>query len=117
MALTPGILSGSTDGKPIDVTSTTSGAADTIHTGVASATNIDFLWLDATNDSAADVDLYLGWGGVSAAETIGPITIPASGGPQRVAERWPIRNSQLVKAWASSASDIKITGYKQAYTA
>ena len=116
MSVTPGKLSGSTDGKPIKITSTTSGAADTLHTGVAGTSSIDYVWLDVTNNSAAAVDLYIGWGGVTVDETLGPISIAADAGPVRVAERCPIQNGQVVKAWAGSPNTLLITGGSHRYT-
>ena len=59
---TKAILSGSTDGKQILVTATTS-SGTTIHTAVSGTTNIDEVWLYATNNDTASVNLTILWGG------------------------------------------------------
>ena len=48
------ILSGSTDGRGILVTATAT-AGTLIHTGSATATTLDEIWLYAVNSDAADV--------------------------------------------------------------
>ena len=116
MANTPKLLSGSTNGKPIKVTSTTTGAADTVHTGVAGTSSIDFVDVYATNNSASAVDVSLGWGGVTVDETLGPIEIAADAGPIKIADKFPIQNGQVVKAWAGSANVILLTGRVIEYT-
>ena len=116
MAYAFNLLSGSTNGKPIKVTSTTTGAADTIHTAVAGTSNIDLIDVYATNNSAAAVDVSLGWGGVTADETIGPISIPADSGPVKIADKFMLQNGLIVKAWAGSANVIFITGMVMGYT-
>ena len=58
------ILSGSTDGRGILVTATAT-AGTLIHTGSATATTLDEIWLYAVNSDAADVKLTLEWGGVT----------------------------------------------------
>ena len=117
MANTPKLLSGSTQGKPIKVTSTTTGSADTVHTAVAGTSDIDFIDIYATNDSASAVDINLGWGGVGVDETIGPIEIASDAGPIKIADKFPLQNGLIVKAWASSANVIFLTGRVTGYTA
>ena len=117
MAYLPKLLSGSTNGNPIKVTSTTTGAADTIHTAVAGTSNIDMIDVYATNNSAAAVDVSIGWGGVTVDETLGPISIPADAGPVKIADKFPLQNGMVVKAWAGSANVILITGMAMGYTA
>ena len=116
MAYLPKLLSGSTNGKPIKVTSTTTGAADTIHTAVAGTSNIDMIDVYATNNSAAAVDVSIGWGGVTVDETLGPISIPADAGPVKIADKFPLQNGMVVKAWAGSANVILLTGAVAGHT-
>jgi hypothetical protein len=58
------ILSGSTDGKAVKVAATAT-AGTTIHTGSATATTLDEIWLYAMNTSATNVKLTIEWGGTS----------------------------------------------------
>ena len=111
------LLSGSTQGKPIKVTSTTTGAANTVHTAVAGTTNFDLIDIYATNNSASAVDINLGWGGVTVDETLGPISIAADAGPVKIADKFPLQNGLVVAAWASIADDILLTGVVSAYVA
>ena len=116
MAWAPKLLSGCTDGKPIKVTSTTTGAANTVHTAVAGTSSIDLIDIWATNNSAAAVDVSIGWGGVTVDETLGPISIPADAGPVKIADKFPLQNGMVVKAWAGSANVILLTGAVAGHT-
>ena len=116
MAFTPKLLSGCTQGKPIKVTSTTTGGANTVHTAVAGTSNIDFIDVYATNNSASSVDISLGWGGVTVDETLGPVSIAANAGPVKIADKFPLQNGLVLSAWASVADDILLTGRVTGYT-
>ena len=116
MANTPVLLSGSTNGKPIKVVSTPTGAADTVHTAVAGTSSIDFIDVYVTNDSASAVDVSLGWGGVGVDETLGPIEIAADAGPVKIADTFPLQNGLIVKVWAGSANVLFVTGRVTRYT-
>jgi hypothetical protein len=70
------ILSGSTDGKAVKVAATAT-AGTTIHTGSATATTIDEIWLYAVNSSASGVKLTLEWG--EATEPDGNIELNVTG--------------------------------------
>jgi hypothetical protein len=63
------VLSGSTDGRLIKVAQTAT-AGTTIHTGSATATTIDELWLYAVNSDSTDRKLTIEWGGVDAPDDL-----------------------------------------------
>lgn len=105
-------LSGSTDGKGIKVTGTSSAADVTIHTAVAGAGDIDLVTLYAVNQ---DVDgeartLTIAWGAETDPDNLMSIPVPCKVGPVLVCERLPIMNSLVIGAWADEASDVIVYG-------
>jgi hypothetical protein len=59
------VLSGSTDGKAVKVAATAT-AGTLLHTGSATVTTIDEVWLYAVNSSASSVKLTVEWGEATA---------------------------------------------------
>lgn len=103
-------LAGSTDGRGILVVQTaTLGTA--IHTGPASATDPDEVWLWCVNSTTAAVKLTMEWGGVTVPNDLIEQTIPSESGLFLIAPGLPIRNSLAVTAWAATASVLVIFGY------
>jgi hypothetical protein len=78
------ILSGSTDGRMIKVAATAT-AGTTIHTGSATATTLDEVWLYAVNSDSTDRKLTIEWGGVSSPDDLIEFTVPAESGLYLVA--------------------------------
>jgi hypothetical protein len=101
-------LSGSTDGKGIDVAATSIGSGTTIHT--AHATSLDHVTLYATNTHSADVVLTVGWGG-TADPDIFTQTIPFGSGLILLIADLPLTNSLIVKAAGGTGSVIQLYGY------
>lgn len=106
-------LSGSTDGKGIKVTGTSSAADVTIHTATAGAGDIDLVTLWAVNQ---DVDgeprsLTIAWGAETDPDNLITVPIPCKQGLVPIAIRMPIMNSLIIGAWADEASDVIIYGY------
>ncbi len=102
------VLSGSTDGRPIKVT-TTSTAGDIIHT--AHATAIDEVYLYACNTQAAAILLTIEFGGVTSPDDLIEFSIPGHSGLYCVCPGLPITNSLLVRAFAATANLITIIGF------
>ena len=112
------ILSASTDGRGIAVAANSS-AGTTIHTGSATATTLDEVWLYAVNSDTSDIKLTLEWGGAGLADPI-EVTITAEAGLTLVAPGLLIKGNGtplVVRAWASVGSDIIIHGYVNQITA
>lgn len=77
MAITKILLSGGgTDGKllPCD------GNNQTIHTASSTATDIDEVWIWATNIHSADVEVTVGWGQWGSTATNNLFTVPTLAG-------------------------------------
>lgn len=109
-------LSGSSNGKQIVVTGTNSGGAVIVHTPHNTAK--DEIWLFADNDDTSDVVLTIEWGGTTDVTNTIKKRIPGRNqttepdGLINVICGIPITgNSNVVKAFAGSASKIKLTGY------
>ena len=104
-------LSGSTDGKGVKVTGTSSAADVTVHT--AHATALDFVTLYAVNQDADGETrtLTLAWGGETDPDNLISVPISAKVGPVMVCDRFPITNSLVVGAWADEADDVMVYGF------
>jgi hypothetical protein len=112
-------LSGSTDGKLIKVAATAT-AGTTIHTGSATATTFDEVWLYAVNSDSTDRKLTIEWGGTSAPDDLIEQTITAESGLILVVAGLVIKGNAtplVVRAFAASANVVMIGGYVNRITA
>ena len=96
--------SGTTHYRGIKVTGTTSGAAVTLHTSTASVTDgiADICDVTVYNSDTVDRTISFGVGGTTSPDDIRGGTVPA--GEERTFYDMPLRNSLILKAWASSAN-------------
>ena len=107
------ILSGSTDGRAIKVAATAT-PGTTIHTGSATATTIDEVWLYAQNTDTTARKLTIEWGGVSSPDDLIELTIPSESGLTLVAPGLLIKGNAtalIVRAFAATANVVTIHGY------
>jgi hypothetical protein len=108
------VLSGSTDGRAIKVAATAT-PGTTIHTGSATATTIDEIWLYATNTDTTARKLTIEWGGVSSPDDLIELTIPAESGLTLVAPGLLIKGNAstalVVKAFCATADVVTVHGY------
>ena len=74
------LLSGSTNGKNISVTGTSTGASVTVHTATSGTSNLDEIWLYAANTSAAAVVLTVEFGGTTDQDDLIELEIAADSG-------------------------------------
>ena len=105
-------LTGSTDGKPIKVVATAT-AGTTIHTAVAGTTagTFDEIWLWAYNGHTGDVQLTIEFGGATVPDQNIVLTIPTKVGLYPVVPRLILQNAMVVKAFASVANVITLSGF------
>jgi hypothetical protein len=110
-------LSGSTDGKPVLVVQTAT-AGDTVHTAVAGTTagTFDEIWLWAYNGHTADVVLTIEFGGATVPDQNIVVTIPYKSGLVPVVPGLILQNGMVVKAFASIANVVTLSGYVNAIT-
>ena len=105
------LLSGSTDGKGIKIT-TTSGTGTLIHTAQSGSVDpdMDLLTLYATNQDSQTRTVTLQWGGTTSPDNEISISIPSKSGLYLLCEDMPIRNSLVVRANCDAANVVMIYG-------
>ena len=112
-------LSGSTDGKMIQVGATGT-PGTTIHTGSTTATTYDEIWLYAVNSDTTARKLTIEWGGTSVPADLIESTIPAESGLYLIAPGLVLKGNAtalIIRAFAATASVINIAGYVNRITA
>ena len=104
------LLSGSTNGRPI-VVSATSSPGTTIHTASSVSGVIDEVWLYATNTTANTVALTVEFGGTDAGDKI-VVGLPPVGSPQLllVSPGLPLSGGVVVRAFGNVAG-VTVVGY------
>jgi hypothetical protein len=107
-SLTKQKLSSSTDGKPIKVVATAT-AGTAVHT--ADATAWDEVWLWAFNSDTVLRTLTIEFGGATAPDQNIVVDIPPKSGLLLVVPGLILTNSATVKAFASSANVVTVSGY------
>lgn len=110
-------LSGSTDGMPIKVVATST-AGTTIHQAVAGTTpgTFDEVWLYAYNGHTTAVTLTIEYGGATVPDQNIVQTLPAKSGLTLIVPGLILQNGLYVKAFASSANVITISGFVNSIT-
>lgn len=106
---TAGLLSGSTNGRNIKVTATST-PGTLIHTAVAGTSSIDEITIYATNTSTSAVKLTIEFGGTTDPDDLIEVTIPAESGEQLVIPRLRLQNELIVRAFAGTTAVINING-------
>ncbi len=102
------LLSASTDGDFIKIAATAS-AGTLIHQAVASATNIDEVWIYACNTDTSAVTLTLEWSSTAVDDNLKVNINPNE--TVLVAPGIPIRNSLQIKGFATIANKVNVLGY------
>jgi len=110
-------LSGSTDGKPIKVVQTAT-AGDTIHTAIAGTTagTFDEIWLYAYNGHTTTVTLTIEFGGADVPDQNIVLTLASKSGLQLIVPGLILQNEMVVKAFASIANVITLSGFVNSIT-
>ncbi len=112
-------LSASTDGRAIKVAATAT-AGTTIHTGSATATTYDEVWLYAQNTDTSAVKLTIEWGGTTAPDDLIEVTVQPEAGLVSIAPGLLIKGNAtplVVRAFAATANVITIHGFVNQITA
>ena len=106
-------LSGSTDGKMIKVAQTAT-AGTTLHTGSATATTFDEIWLYAVNSDTTARKLTIEWGGVASPDDLIEFTVPAESGLYLITAGLVIKGNAtplVVRAFCATANVVMIAGF------
>jgi hypothetical protein len=112
-------LSGSTDGRMIKVVQTAT-AGTTIHTGSATATTFDEIWLYAVNSDTSSRKLTVEFGGVSSPDDLIEFTVPSESGLYLITAGLVIKGNAtplIVRAFCATANVVMIAGYVNRITA
>ena len=107
-------LTGSTDGRAVLISGTTSGGANLVHTASATATTFDEVWLYSMNTSTSPQKLTVEWGSNSSPGDLIEITIPAESGLTLVSPGLVLKGNAsalTVKAFAATTAVVTIHGY------
>ncbi|MEN6480909.1 MAG: hypothetical protein ABFD29_01850 [Anaerolineaceae bacterium] len=102
-------LSGSTDGKPISITATST-PGTVIHTAVAGTSNFDEIWLWAQNNGTTDVLLTVEFGSADAVNNI-IVSVPYKSGMFPIIPGLILQNGATVKAFAGTTAVVSILGF------
>jgi hypothetical protein len=110
-------LSGSTDGTGIKVVQTAT-AGTTIHQAVAGTTagTFDEIWLWAYNGHTAAVTLTIEFGGATVPDQNIVVTLAAKSGLVPIIPGLILQNGLYVKAFASTANVVTLTGFVNTIT-
>jgi hypothetical protein len=106
-------LSGSTDGRPIKVAATSS-PGTTLHTGSATATTYDEVWLYAMNTDTTARKLTVQFGGTTSPDDEIEVTIQPEAGLVTIVPGFPIKGNAtplVVRAFAATTNVITIHGF------
>ena len=107
------VLSESTDGRGILIDDDAT-AGKLVHTGSATATTYDEIWIYAANYDSSDRKLTIEWGSASAGDLI-EVTIPTEAGLVLVVPGLIIKGNAStaleVRAFAATTSAIQLFGY------
>ena len=113
-------LSGSTDGRMIKVAATVT-AGTTLHTGSATPTTFDEIWLYAVNSDTTARKLTVEWGGVSSPDDLIEFTVPAESGLYLITPGLVIKGNAttalIVRAFCATANVVSIAGFVNRITA
>lgn len=113
-------LSGSTDGRGIEIDQTSIGSGVTIHTGSATASTYDEVWLYASNTHTSGVKLTIGFGGTTDPDDLIELTVLPEAGLVTVIPGLVLKGNAtqlVVKAAADTSNEVTIFGFVNRITA
>lgn len=114
MNFTKHLLSGSTDGKLIEVVATIT-PGTLIHTAVSGTSDIDEIFIYGVNRATTATDLTVEWGGTTGTDNI-EVTIQPESGLILIVPGLLLQNSQEVAVF-DSLGGVNIGGYVNRITA
>ena len=105
------LLSGSNNGMQILISGTSTSDATSIHTAVAGTTNLDEIWLYASNNATASINLTTLWGGTSEPTDQSVTPLQSKTGRVLIVDGKLLQNSLVVKTYASITNFVSIDGF------
>jgi hypothetical protein len=109
-------LSGSTNGRQIRIAANLT-PGNILHTAVSGTLDQDEVWLYATNNHTANLELTLELGGVTVPDDLVKFSVPFKSGLFLVLPGFVYNNSVIIRAFASMSNLISVTGWVNRITA
>ena len=103
------LLSGSTNGMPISLTTAVSSGAVTIHTAISGTTDIDEVWIWAVNINTTAETLTLEVGTTDEDQHIMAIIQPDE--TVLVAPGLALQNAKVIKGFSTTANKVNVFGF------
>jgi len=106
------LLSGSTNGQPIKVVATAT-PGTTLHTAVTGTSSFDEIYLWVTNTDTVTRTVTIEWGGTTDPDNLitKTFSLSANSPPYPIITGINLNNGLLVKAFASAANVVLMSGY------
>jgi hypothetical protein len=104
------LLSGSTNGTPIKVTSNSS-PGTLIHTAVAGSSAMDEIWIFAINTAIGDLTLTIQYGGTVSPNNDIIYNVASKDGLKCIVPGLLLQNSLEIRAYSSTSDFINIHGF------
>lgn len=102
------LLSGSTNGRNIEVTATTT-PGTLLHTAVSGITSLDEIYIFAFNTGGADQTITIEFGGVTTPDDLVVVNLESYKGAYLIIPGWLLNNSLVVRAF--SDNNAIVNGY------
>jgi len=109
-------LSASTNGRGIKIAATAS-PGTLLHTAVSGILDQDEVWLYATNNHTANLELTLELGGVASPDDLVKFSVPFKNGLYLVVPGFVFNNGVAIRAFAATANLISVHGWVNRITA
>ena len=112
MTITRELLSGSTNGRPINVSATAT-PGTLVHTASSTSGQKDELYLWVSNTTGTAATLTLEWGGVTDPDDllVKAYSVPANSGPLLIANGLTLAGGVVARAFSGTANALNVTGY------
>lgn len=109
-------ISGDSSGNfsPIKIAQTTNGTAQTVHASTDTDGEVDSVWLDLINTSAAIVRVTILKGGTTEPDNAMYVDVPPAGVAtyrHRVMDGVPINGGAIIKVYAATANVVTVDGW------
>lgn len=103
-------LSASNNGRMIKIASVAT-PGTLLHTAVTGILDMDEVWLYATNNHSANLNLTFELGGTSSPDDLVQVTIPFKSGLIMVIPGFVFNNGVSIRAFAQTANLISVSGW------
>jgi hypothetical protein len=103
------VLSGSTNGRPIQI-NVTAATGTIIHTAGTGTTDVDEIWVWVTNTATESRDITLEHGGTATSDT-SVFTVPSRNGLYLISPGLILNNGLISRMYATASETLNAVGY------